>query len=411
MSRVSHSGFGARRRRIAGPVKPRKALGISGLGQALTGLALVVLLGLSCWLGAATSLAAQTQDKAGTLASSLGPLTPQAVVTGLDEPWAFGFLPDGTVLVTERPGRLVAAAGAQRRELQGLPKILSEGQGGLLDLLVPADFAQSRLLFLTYSKKQFLRGSGTAVYRARLSDDGTRLEDGRTIFEIARGSGGGFHFGSRLVEASDGSLFVTIGDRGNDALAQDLAMHNGSVLRITRDGAPHPDNPFLDTPGAQPEIWSWGHRNPQGAALDGTGQLWIAEHGARGGDEINRIEKGTNYGWPVISYGVNYNGSPIGEGTARADMAQPVYYWDPSMAPSGMAFFSGGAWDGDGFVGSLKFDYIARLSGDPLREVEQLRGDATLRVRDVRQGPDGALWFLSVVNGALYRLAGSEARP
>lgn len=333
------------------------------------------------------------------------------VVEGLDIPWAFGFLPDGGILVTEREGRLLLARDGETVEVRGVPRVVDAGQGGLLDVLVPRDFAQTRELFFTYSKRQGLRGSGTSVYRATLSDDGRRLQNGRTIFTIARGTGGGFHFGSRLVEAPDGHLFVTVGDRGQDAKAQDLSMHNGSVLRITRDGAPAPGNPFLDREGAQPEIWSWGHRNPQGAALDASGQLWAVEHGARGGDEVNRIEPGVNYGWPVISYGVDYDGSKIGEGTERDGMAQPVYYWDPSIAPSGMTFYDGivSEWNGNAFIGSLKFDYISRLSGDPLAEVERIEGDETIRVRDVRQGPDGALWFLSVGNGALYRLVPAES--
>ena len=339
-----------------------------------------------------------------SIETEAGPMRVEAVAEGLELPWSFGFLPGGTVLVTEREGRLLAFRDGQRVEITGLPKIEVDGQGGLLDLLVPRDFDQSREIFLTYAKGQFIRGSGTAVYRARLSEDGSRLEAGETIFEIARGTGGGFHFGSRLVEAPDGTLFVTVGDRGNPEEAQDLAMHNGSVLRIARDGSAPADNPFVGTRGAQAEIWSHGHRNPQGAALDAVGQLWVVEHGARGGDEVNRIAKGANYGWPVISYGMNYNGAPIGEGTARAGMEQPVFYWDPSMAPSDMVFMQGGPWTGDAFVGSLKFDYIARLSGDPLAEVERIASDETLRVRDVDQGPDGALWFLSEGNGALYRL-------
>lgn len=343
--------------------------------------------------------------------SSHGPLQADARVEGLEEPWAFGFLPDGTVLITEREGRLLAVQDGLQIEVSGLPDIEVDGQGGLLDILVPSDFAQSRELFFTYAKPQFWRKSGTAVYRARLSEDGTRLEDGETIFEIARGTGGGYHFGSRLVEATDGHLFVTIGDRGNGDLAQDLSMHNGSVLRIARDGSAPADNPFADQRGAQPEVWSFGHRNPQGAALDSAGQLWVAEHGAQGGDEVNRVEKGTNYGWPVISYGVNYDGSPIGEGTEKAGMAQPVHYWDPSIAPSGMTFVSGAMfpdWQGDALVGSLKFGYISRLSGDPLSEVEEIKGPETERVRDVEIGPDGAIWFLSVLNGALYRLAPAD---
>ncbi|MDJ0823716.1 MAG: PQQ-dependent sugar dehydrogenase [Paracoccaceae bacterium] len=335
-----------------------------------------------------------------------GPMRAEVVTAGLDVPWAFGFLPDGAVLITEREGRLWLLRDGVKQEVAGLPKIHVDGQGGLLDLLVPRDFAQSRELFLTYAKKQFLRGSGTAVYRARLSEDGTSLEDGDTIFEIARGTGGGFHFGSRLTEAPDGTLFVTIGDRGNKDLSQDLGMHNGSVLRITSDGDAPADNPFVNTDGALPEIWSYGHRNPQGAAVDAQGQLWVNEHGARGGDEVNRIVKGANYGWPLIAYGVNYDGSKIGEGQAREGMEQPVHFWDPSIAPSGMTFYDGAVadWQGNAFVGSLKFDYIARLSGDPLAEVEQIAGDVTHRVRDVRQGPDGHLWFLSIGNGALYRL-------
>jgi glucose/arabinose dehydrogenase len=338
--------------------------------------------------------------------TSAGPLTAETVVEGLDTPWAFGFLPDGDLLVTERDGRLLYVTGGDTREVRGVPRVQSDGQGGLLDVLVPSAFTQTREIFFTYAKRQGFRGSGTAVYRARLSEDGARLTDGEMIFQIARGSGGGFHFGSRLVESPEGYLFVTIGDRGDGPKAQDLSMHNGSVLRITRDGDPAPGNPLLDQKNALPEIWSWGHRNPQGAALDADGQLWVAEHGARGGDEVNRVDPGVNYGWPVISYGVNYDGSTIGEGTASEGMSQPVYYWDPSIAPSGMAFYNGDIadWSGDAFVGSLKFDYISRLSGTPLAEVERIESEETVRVRDVRQGPDGALWFLSVGNGALYRL-------
>ncbi|CUH77440.1 PQQ-dependent sugar dehydrogenase [Tropicibacter naphthalenivorans] len=342
-----------------------------------------------------------------TIESSIGPLEISAQVEGLQTPWAFDFLPGGAILITEREGRLWIAENGQKTEVSGLPKIKVDGQGGLLDVMVPRDFAETREVFFTYAKSQWIRGSGTAVYRATLSEDGTRLTNGETIFEIKRGTGGGYHFGSRLVEARDGTLFVTIGDRGNGDLAQDLSMHNGSVVRITRDGEAPGDNPFVGGDGLA-EIYSYGHRNPQGAALDPSGQLWVAEHGAQGGDEVNRIEAGVNYGWPVISYGVNYNGTKIGEGTAKDGMAQPVHYWDPSIAPSGMAFYDGdllGDWRGDAFVGSLKFDYISRLSGDPLTEVEQIKGEATARVRDVAQGPDGALWFLSVLNDALYRIA------
>ncbi|MCC1492675.1 PQQ-dependent sugar dehydrogenase [Cognatishimia sp. F0-27] len=356
---------------------------------------------------AALSVAFATAATADPIETMAGPMTVTSVVEDLDAPWSFGWLPDGTILVTERGGRLLSVKDGETREIGGLPDISVDGQGGLLDILIPSDFAQTREIFFTFARDQFLRGNGTAVYRATLSQDGSRLEDGETIFAIARGTGGGFHFGSRIVESPDGYLFVTVGDRGNPDQAQDLSMHNGSVLRIDRNGDAPADNPFVDTSGAQGEIWSYGHRNPQGMAFDASGQLWVNEHGARGGDEVNRIEKGANYGWPVIAYGVNYDGSSIGIGREQAGMEQPVHYWDPSIAPSGMTFYDGvvADWDGNAFVGSLKFDYIARLDGDPLTEVEQISGPETLRVRDVRQGPDGALWFLSVGHGALYRLA------
>lgn len=352
-------------------------------------------------------VAAQTMSE--TIQTSAGAMQVSAVVTGLDEPWAFGFLPDGKIVVTERNGRvLLVTPGGAAVALRTPPVSHSDGQGGLLDVLVPRDFAQSRTLFFTHAKRQG-RGSGTAVTKAVLNAEGTALTNHETIFEIAPGSSGGRHFGSRIVEARDGTLFVTVGDRGSDDTAQDRSLHNGSVLRITKTGAVPSDNPFLNVSGVQPEIWSYGHRNPQGAALDASGQLWVNEHGARGGDEVNRIRKGANFGWPVISYGRHYSGRSIGEGTAMPGMEQPETYWDPSIAPSGMSFYNGGpvgGWNGDMFVGSLKFDYISRLNGAPLREVEQIKGDSTQRVRDLRQGPDGALWFLSVGNGALYRMAG-----
>ncbi|GGB98220.1 glucose dehydrogenase [Marivita lacus] len=366
-------------------------------------------LSLSLLLSSAVLAPVAAQTMSETIQTSAGAMQVSAVVTGLDEPWAFGFLPDGKIVVTERDGRvLLVTPGGAAVALRTPPESHSDGQGGLLDVLVPRDFAQSRTLFFTHAKRQG-RGSGTAVTKAVLNAEGTALTNHETIFEIAPGSSGGRHFGSRIVEARDGTLFVTVGDRGSDDTAQDRSLHNGSVLRITKTGAVPSDNPFLNVSGVQPEIWSYGHRNPQGAALDASGQLWVNEHGARGGDEVNRIRKGANFGWPVISYGRHYSGRSIGEGTAKAGMEQPETYWDPSIAPSGMSFYKGGpvgGWNGDMFVGSLKFDYISRLNGAPLREVEQIKGDSTQRVRDLRQGPDGALWFLSVGNGALYRMAG-----
>jgi glucose/arabinose dehydrogenase len=331
------------------------------------------------------------------------------VVDGLDEPWGIAHLPDGGLLITEIDGRVLLWQDGRIKEVSGAPKVEEGGQGGLLDITLPRDFATSREVFLSYSKPQG-RGAGTALAVARLSEDGTRLEGTRDIFESAPGPTGGRHFGSRIVEARDGTLFLTIGDRGDDASAQDRSSHNGSVIRINRDGSVPRDNPFLGQSGVLPEIWSYGHRNPQGAGLDASGTLWTAEHGARGGDEINRIGKGANYGWPVISYGTEYSGRKIGEGTAKAGMEQPLHYWDPSIAPSGLLVYGGAMfpeWQGDLFVGSLKLDYISRLEvdGGAVREAQQINAGATERVRDIVEASDGSIWFISVGNRAIYRIA------
>ncbi|QGX98567.1 PQQ-dependent sugar dehydrogenase [Roseovarius faecimaris] len=347
---------------------------------------------------------------AAALESTGGKLRVEEMARGLDTPWAFGFLPDGAVLITERDGRLLRVTDGTLQEVTGVPSVFARGQGGLLDLLVPRDFAETRQLYFTFAKRQ-RGGAGTAVATATLSSDARRLTGWRVLWEMETGSSGGRHFGSRIVEGRDGYLYVTTGDRGDRPSAQDLSRENGSVIRIARDGSVPQDNPFVSQPGAQPEIWSYGHRNPQGAALDLQGQLWVVEHGARGGDEVNRITRGANYGWPVISYGRHYSGGKIGEGTAKPGMEQPAHYWDPSIAPSGMMVYSGALWPdwrGDIFVGSLKFDYVARLSGSPLREVEQLQSEDTLRVRDIREAPDGTIWVLSVGQGALYRLSPLE---
>jgi glucose/arabinose dehydrogenase len=341
------------------------------------------------------------------LDSSAGRLSVTEVVRGLNEPWGFGFLPGGGVVITERGGRLWHVADGKRQEIGGVGEVWARGQGGLLDVMVPRDFAETRTLFFTLSVPQAGGGAGTGVARATFDAGSDRLRDWQIIFEMEPGSSGGRHFGSRLVEAPDGTLFVTTGDRGNRPSAQDLSNENGAVLRITKTGEVPADNPFVTQAGAQPEIWSYGHRNPQGAASDQAGNLWVVEHGARGGDEVNRVERGLNYGWPVISYGVHYSGGTIGEGTAKEGMEQPQFYWDPSIAPSGMMIYSGALWpewEGDIFVGSLKFGLISRLSGAPLREVERIEGGETARVRDIREGPNGAIWFLSVGRGALYRV-------
>ncbi|MEM9969213.1 MAG: PQQ-dependent sugar dehydrogenase [Pseudomonadota bacterium] len=330
----------------------------------------------------------------------------EPVVTGLDTPWAIAPLSDNQVLITEKSGRLLYFDGVELRAVSGVPEVVDRGQGGLLDITLAHDFEDSRMIFLSYAKRQ-QRGSGTALATARLSSDFQQLEDVTQIFEMKPGSSGGRHFGSRVVEARDGTLFLTIGDRGDRPSAQDLEQHSGSVIRVARDGSIPADNPFVGRADSLPEIWSYGHRNPQGAGLDLQGNLWVSEHGARGGDEVNAVQKGVNFGWPVISYGRHYSGAKIGEGTAKDGMAQPAFYWDPSMAPSGLMVYSGALfpdWKGHVFVGSLKFGYISRLDGSPMQEVEQIKTDETLRVRDIVEGPDGAIWFLSVGNGSVYRI-------
>ena len=338
--------------------------------------------------------------------SSAGPLKVTQMVSGLDTPWAIAHLPDGGFLVTERDGRLLLVADGRAQEVRGVPRVYARGQGGLLDVTVARDFATSREIFLTYAHPQN-GGASTALSIARLSQDGRSLEDVRQIFVASPASGGGRHFGSRVVEAPDGTLFVTLGDRGDRPSSQDLSSHNGAIIRVNRDGSVPSDNPFVGQPGILPEIWSYGHRNVQGAGLDVRGNLVTAEHGARGGDEVNRVKKAANFGWPVISYGRHYSGGKIGEGTAKPGMEQPALYWDPSIAPSGLMVYSGKLWPewrGDIFVGSLKFDHIARLEGSPLRDVEQLEGPETERVRDIVEAPDGSIWFVSVGQGAVYRI-------
>ncbi|WP_241488810.1 PQQ-dependent sugar dehydrogenase [Shimia sp. SK013] len=334
-------------------------------------------------------------------------MTFEAVVTKLKTPWSFGFLPDGGLLITELGGKLIhIGPNGGRSTIAGVPKSQTKGQGGLLDVLVPRDFEQRREIFLTFAKKQ-PNGEGTAVARGQLNVDAKRLSNVKVIFEISEGSSGGRHFGSRLVEANDGTLFVSVGDRGDRPSAQDLDRHNGSILRITRSGDPASGNPYLGRSDARDETWSFGHRNPQGMALDLEGLLWAVEHGAKGGDEVNQIEKGANYGWPVISYGQHYSGGKIGEGTSKAGMKQPAHYWDPSIAPSGMMIYSGKLWPkwrGHMFVGSLKFDYISVLCCSNLTETDQIKSNETKRVRDIREGPEGGIWFLSEDRGTLYRM-------
>lgn len=342
--------------------------------------------------------------------TSAGSVEVARKIEGLDTPWALGFLPDDSVLVTERGGRLLLVREGQARAVAGVPRVWAEGQGGLLDVVVARDFATSGEIFLTYSEPAG-RGAATALARARLEPDAPRLTGLRVLFRQGDPTKSGRHFGSRVVEAPDGTLYLTLGERGERDSAQDPSSFRGKVVRLDRNGSIPSGNPFAGgTGGGAPEVWSYGHRNPQGAALGLDGALLVVEHGARGGDEINRPAAGRNYGWPEISYGREYSGGRIGQGTSAAGMEQPLFYWDPSIAPSGMAVYSGRLWPewrGDVFVGSLKFDFLSRLEGGPegYAERERLFEGAFPRIRDVREAPDGSIWFLSETDGAAFRMA------
>ncbi|MBA3910321.1 MAG: hypothetical protein C0524_10670 [Rhodobacter sp.] len=353
--------------------------------------------------------AAQAQET--VIETSAGVMTVTPMATDLEEPWAIEFLPDGGFLITERAGvlKLFSSPLAKAVAVVGLPNVEVDGQGGLLDLMLPRDFVTSREVWLTYAVAQE-GGSGTAVGKGRLSDDGSILQGFVQLFEMPAGSSGGRHFGARLVEATDGTIFATLGDRGTgpDGMqAQDPLEGEGKVIHLNRDGTPATR---LD--GALPGVYSLGHRNPQGATLDLDGRLLVAEHGARGGDELNAPEEGRNYGWPVITYGRDYNGLSIGEGTAKEGLEQPLHYWDPSIAPSGLMVYSGAlvpAWRGDVFFGSLNSDFLGRLDPDTPADTgfaeERIATPETGRVRDVVEAPDGSVWFLSVANGTAYRMA------
>jgi glucose/arabinose dehydrogenase len=331
-------------------------------------------------------------------------VTVETVASGLEHPWGLAFLPNGWMLVTERPGRLrmVSPQGKLSQPLAGLPSLRVRGQGGLLDVIVDRDFGLNRTIYFCFSEPRPDGRAGTALARAVLSDSGTAIEGVKTIFSQQPAGGDGRHFGCRIVQRSDRTLLLTMGDRGNmSESAQDPKTHIGKVIRINPDGSVPRDNPFAGDGQALPEIWSLGHRNPQGATLrPGTDELWTAEHGSRGGDEINQPQAGKNYGWPVITYGVDYSGARIGIGTQKEGMEQPVYYWDPSIAPSGLAFYTGDrfpAWKGNLFVGALAGQILVRLSirnGKVAAEERLLRGFGS-RIRDVRQGPDGFLYLLT----------------
>jgi glucose/arabinose dehydrogenase len=334
------------------------------------------------------------------------------LVEGLEYPWGLAFLPDGRTLVTERAGRLRIVGKdwrLEREAVSGLPFIAVSGQGGLLDVALHPRFAENSLVYLSYTGRG-TDGVGTEVARGKLV--GNRLDDVRVIFRQQPRGGTGRHFGSRLVFDRDGYLYITLGDRGEQNRAQLPGDHAGSVIRLHDDGQVPKDNPYSGKPGWKPEKYTLGNRNMQGAALHPqTGLLWTHEHGPQGGDEINVIRAGVNYGWPVITYGANYGiGTRIGEGTEKPGMAQPIHYWVPSIAPSGMAFYAGDrfpAWRGNLFVGSLRDQMLVRLAldGEKVVKEERMLQRALGRIRDVRNGPDGFLYLLTdEANGILARL-------
>ncbi len=323
------------------------------------------------------------------------------VAVGLEHPWGVELLPDGRFLVTERPGRLrvVNRDGRLSAPLTGVPEVYARGQGGLLDVALSPGFAQDRVIYLSFAERGS-GGAGTAVARGRLGERG--LEDTQVIWRQQPKVDGSYnHWGSRLVFRPDGTLFVTLGDRFvHSERAQDLSTTIGKIVRINPDGSVPRDNPFVGRSGALPEIWSYGHRNVQAAVLDARGELWTVEHGARGGDELNNPQPGKNYGWPVITYGVDYSGARIGIGTSHPGMEQPVYYWDPVIAPSGATFYSGTAfpdWRGDLLVGSLRPGALVRLriANGRVTVEERYLDELGERIRDVREGPDGAIYLLT----------------
>ncbi len=331
------------------------------------------------------------------------------LVADLEHPWAIAFLPDGRTLITERPGRLWSYDGRAVTRIDGLPQITASGQGGLLDLIPDPDFERNNLIYFSYSSR-FSGGLGTTVARARLS--GSRLVDVQEIWRQNRASAGGRHFGSRLAFDRAGMLLITIGDRGQQDRSQDPNDHAGTLVRIAPDGSVPADNPFVRSGDGAADVWSYGHRNAQGIAINpDSGEIWLHEHGPQGGDELNIARAGDNHGWPVITHGANYGtGTRIGIGTSAPGMEEPLIHWTPSIAPSGMAFYTGdlmSGWRGDIFIGALAGQHLRRvvIDGDRVVHQEVLLDRAIGRIRDVRQGPDGHLYLITDDRrGSLYRI-------
>ncbi|WBU62925.1 PQQ-dependent sugar dehydrogenase [Paracoccus aerodenitrificans] len=340
-------------------------------------------------------------------------LNVEPVVEGLAHPWAVELLPEGGALITERPGRLKYYDNTGTiNDVSGIPEVSAGGQGGLLDVALSPDFAENRVIFLSYAEPR-QGGNGTAVARMVLAEDGASVSDVQVIFRQTPTYDGDKHFGSRIIPAPDGTLFITLGERSDVPIrdtAQDMQNHLGKLIRITPEGNIPSDNPFANGEAALPEIYASGLRNVQAATLDGNGELWTIEHGPLGGDEINKPESGRNYGWPVIAYGHNYDGSPVNEGiSAREGMEQPIYYWDPVIAPSGADFYDGNlfnGWQGDLLVGAMNPPSLVRLSVDGERVTGEERFDLGVgRVRDVKVAEDGTIWIVTDENrGGLYRL-------
>ncbi|HVI30336.1 PQQ-dependent sugar dehydrogenase [Hansschlegelia sp.] len=372
--------------------------------------------------GTAGAAFAAAQTRARTDPAKPQPaISVETVAEGLERPWGLAFLPDQRMLVTEKAGRLrlISPDGKVSAPVTGMPKVDARGQGGLFDVAISPDFANNRLVYFTFAEAGEGGVNGTALGRGRLADNAARLEDVAVIWRQAPKYASTRHFGSRIAFAPDGKLFVTTGERSDDQFrvkAQALDETLGQVVRLEPDGAPAADNPFAGRADAKPEIWSYGHRNIQGAAIEpGTGRLWTVEHGPRGGDELNHPEAGKNYGWPVISYGREYSGAKLGEGSEKEGMEQPVYYWDPSIGPSGLVFYTGDAypgWQGSVFVGGLAIPMLDRLEladGKVVHE-ERLLEDLGERIRDVRQGPDGLLYLLTDSDdGRVLRLKPGKA--
>ncbi|NOJ42296.1 PQQ-dependent sugar dehydrogenase [Bradyrhizobium australiense] len=362
-----------------------------------------VALTVAILLAVSFLIATGTRGEEPAFDSSAGELEVRTIARGLANPWALAFLPDGKMLVTERPGRMriVTAEGQVSPPLKGVPDVWASGQGGLLDVVTDKSFAQNRTIYFCFAERADGGGRTTAA-RAKLSDDNGRLDEVKIIFRQQGPLSSGNHYGCRIAQADDGNLFVALGDHFTYRdQAQNLGNHLGKLIRIAPDGSVPPGNPFAGRADAKPEIWSYGHRNVQALAINpASGEPWEIEHGPRGGDEVNLVGKGKNYGWPVIGYGIDYSGAKIHESTAKDGMEQPLKYWVPSIAPSGMAFYTGKLfpkWNGSLFTGALRGAMLVRLTlnGSAVTSEERLLQNLHERIRDVRQGPDGALWLLT----------------